>query len=255
MTDTSSATSSPTSNSAPKTTKTVGVLGGMGPAATLDFFSKLLAKSKAVSDQGNLRVLIDNNPKVPNRNEAVAGTGPSPGPVLAEMAGGLEHSGADFLVMACNAAHAFVADILEAVSVPFVSMIDETVAFTREHFPDATKIGVLGSSGALDAKLYHHAFAEHGVTVVAPENGARHEFMQLLYQIKAGDLSDDVRGQMATLAANLVAEGADVVIAGCTEVPLVLLDDAVSVPLIDSTDVLVDATIAYATGLRALPGR
>lgn len=236
-------------------TRTVGVLGGMGPAATLDFFSKLLARSRATSDQANLRVLIDNNPKVPNRNEAVAGTGASPGPVLAEMAGGLEHSGADFLVMACNAAHAFVADILDATHVPFVSMIDETVTMTRERFPDATKIGVLGSSGALDAKLYHHAFAEHGVAVITPEDGARHEFMQLLYRIKAGDLSDEVRGQMATLAANLVAEGAEVVVAGCTEVPLVLLADAVSVPLIDSTDVLVDATIAYATGLRTLPGR
>ncbi|MEJ2289679.1 MAG: aspartate/glutamate racemase family protein, partial [Deinococcales bacterium] len=82
---------------------TVGVLGGLGPEATLDFFAKVLARTPARTDQDHLHLLIDNDPGVPNRNDAVAGRGPSPGPRLATMARRLEAAGADFLVMVCNA--------------------------------------------------------------------------------------------------------------------------------------------------------
>ena len=233
--------------------KTVGVLGGLGPEATLDFFAKVLAKTAAKTDQEGLRLLIDNNPTVPNRNEGVAGTGPSPAPALAEMARGLERGGADFLVMVCNAAHAFQGAITDAVDVPFVSIIEETVRATLQSVPNVKTVGVLGSSGCLDAGLYQNAFAAHDVGVFVPEGAAREKFMTLLYRIKAGDKGKEVRGAVQELAEGLIAGGAEAVIAGCTEVPLVLFEGDLPCPLINSTDVLVDATVAYARGERALP--
>ena len=233
--------------------KTVGVLGGLGPEATLDFFAKVLAKTGAKTDQEGLHLLINNNPGVPNRNEAVAGTGPSPAPMLAEMARALEGAGVDFLVMVCNAAHAFGGAVTDAVNIPFVSLIEETVRATVEALPDVEKVGVLGSSGCLDARLYQNAFAEHNVGVLVPEGEARERFMTLLYRIKAGDKGAEVRGAMRALADELIQRGAEAVIAGCTEVPLVLFEGDISCPLVNSTDVLVDATIAYAKGERALP--
>jgi aspartate racemase len=230
---------------------TVGVLGGMGPEATLDFFAKLLAATPAESDQDRLRVLIDNNPKVPNRNEAVAGAGPSPGPLLAEMARGLERSGADFLVMPCNAAHAFQADIEAAVNVPFVSIVEETVAETARVAPTLSTVGVLAAAGSLDARLYPEAFARREIEVLEPRGNARESFMGLLYQIKSGDLGAEVRNRMAELAEGLIANGAEALIAGCTEVPLVLSGDRLARPLVNSTDALVTATIDYATGARS----
>ena len=233
--------------------KTVGVLGGLGPEATLDFFAKVLAETGAKTDQEGLHLLINNNPKVPNRNEAVAGTGPSPAPMLAEMARALERGGADFLVMVCNAAHAFQEDITDAVGIPFVSIIEETVRATLRALPGAERVGVLGSSGCLDARLYQNAFAAHGVRVLEPEGAAREEFMTLLYRIKAGDKGAEVREAMRRLAEELVQGGAEAVVAGCTEVPLVLFESDLPCPLINSTDVLVDAAIDYARGERALP--
>ena len=233
--------------------KTVGVLGGLGPEATLDFFAKVLAKTRADTDQEGLRLLIDNNPAVPNRNEGVAGTGPSPAPMLAEMARGLERAGADFLVMVCNAAHAFEGAITDAVDVPFVSLIEETVRAAVRRVPNLKTVGVLGSSGCLDAKLYQNAFAAHDVGVLVPEGEARERFMRLLYRIKAGDKGPEVREAMRELAEELLRGGAEAVIAGCTEVPLVLFENDLPCPLINSTDVLVDAAIAYAKGERALP--
>ena len=233
------------------TSKTVGVVGGLGPEATLDFFSKVLAKTHAATDQEHLHLIINNRPDVPNRNEAVAGTGPSPGPALAENARSLAAAGADFLVMVCNAAHAFQEDITSAVDLPFVSIINETVRATLSQVPRVKKVGVLGSSGCLDARLYQDAFAERGVSTLVPEGESRDTFMKLLYKIKGGDKGDEVKAEMLKLAHALVDDGAEAIIAGCTEVPLVLLADDLAVPLVNSTDVLVESTIAYASGSRS----
>lgn len=230
------------------------MLGGLGPEATLDFFAKVLKSTSATSDQEHLHLIIDNNPKVHNRNDAVAGLGPSPGPQLAEMAKRLEGAGADFLVMVCNAAHAFQGDILEAVRIPFVSIIEETVAATLARAPEVGCAGVLAASACLDTSLYDHAFASQGVSTVTPQGESRERFMTLLYRIKAGNTGAEVQGEMIDLAMELCARGAEVIVAGCTEVPLVLTERSLPCELINSTDVLVEATIAYATGARALPG-
>lgn len=224
----------------------------MGPEATLDFFARVLAVTPADRDQDHLHLLIDNNPQVPNRNEAVAGTGPSPAPVLAAMAERLVAAGAEVLVMPCNAAHAFADAITAATDVPFLNIVTETVAEAKRRLPGLRRVGVLAAAGAHDAGLYRDAFGEHGVEVLHPEGDARERFMALLYRIKRGHKGADVRDAMAALASELVEAGAQMIIAGCTEVPLVLAADAVTVPLVNSTDVLVAATVAFATGADAL---
>jgi len=229
-------------------TKTVGVLGGMGPAATLDFFARTLAAAHATRDQDHIRLIIDCNPSVPDRNEAVAGKGPSPAPVLQEMARGLEAAGAELLVMPCNAAHAFLDDIKSATSLPVISIIEVTVEAARRALPRAKRIGVLASSGATDAKLYQTAFAPLGVEALVPEGAARERFMTTLYRIKGGDLCAEVRTHMRDVANDLIADGAEAVIAGCTEVPLVLNAADIRAPLINSTECLVEAAIAAARG-------
>ncbi len=235
--------------------RVVGVLGGLGPEATLDFYARVLALTPAARDQDHLHLIIDSNPAVPNRNEAVAGTGPSPGPLLSEMAAGLERAGADFLVMVCNAAHAYQRDIEAAVSIPFVSLIEETCEAALRAVPNVKKVGVLGSSGCLGAGLYQIAFAERGVTAIVPENAERDTFMRTLYRIKAGDKGADVRETMRALAESLIDRGAQAVVAGCTEVPLVLSGDALACPLIDSTAVLAERTVFYARhGLASVLG-
>lgn len=222
----------------------------MGPEATLDFYAKVLALTPAARDQDHVRLLIDANPAVPNRNEAVAGRGPSPGPALAAMAAGLERAGAEVLVMVCNAAHAFQADIERAVGIPFVSLIEATSDAALQRVPGARQVGVLGSSGCLDAGLYQRALAARGVEALVPEGAEREAFMRLLYRIKAGDKGPPVRAEMRTLAAALTGRGAEAVIAGCTEVPLVLGADDLPAPLIDGAEVLARRVLELA-GVRA----
>ena len=230
---------------------TVGVLGGLGPEATLDFYAKLLRATPAARDQDHLRVLLDVNPQVPDRNAALAGTGPSPAPALIGMARGLEGAGADFLVLVCNTAHAWAAELQAAVDIPLVSLIGETVDEVARA--GAERVGLLAADGALRAGLYQTALAERGLDVLALSEAGQMRFMQLLYRIKAGHTGEAERAEMRALAAQLLDQGADLILAGCTEVPLVLDQDDVSVPLVSSTDVLVRRTVVYATGEASLP--
>ncbi len=227
--------------------RTIGVLGGMGPAATLDFLAKLQRATPATSDQDHVHVLVDLNPKVPDRNAALAGTGPSPASVLADMAAGLERAGADGLVMVCNSAHAFAPEVRAALGrAPLLSLIEETVAAVRRGYPAVRRVGLLAAAACLDARLYQAAFAAEGVDVIAPEGELRARFMALLYRLKAGELGVDSRAEMQGITERLSAQGAELIVSGCTEVPLVLRPTDIDTPLVDSTDVLVAAALAFA---------
>lgn len=226
--------------------KTIGVIGGMGPAATADFFAKLVAATDARTDQDHLRILVDNNPRIPNRNDAIAGRGPSPGPHLAAAARGLEEAGADFLVIACNTAHAFQPEIETAVSIPLLSMIEATVDAAMAN--GGERFGVLAADGCRRARLYDRAFEAHGVQSLLVDADVQVEFMKLIFRVKAGDTGEDVRARIEAMAQSLNARGAQAIVAACTEVPLVLSSDALAIPVINSTDALVARAVAYATG-------
>ncbi|OYU16082.1 MAG: aspartate racemase [Alphaproteobacteria bacterium PA4] len=221
--------------------RTIGIIGGMGPAATIDFASRLLAASGATGDAGHPHLLIDCNPNVPDRNAARAGVGPSPGPALAAMARGLAAQGAELLAMPCNAAHGWAGDIIAATDVPFISLIDAAVAAALAARP--ARVGLLAVGATLDARLYHDRLADAGVTAI---DGDRAVVQPLVTAIKGGDTGSAIRAAMAAEAARLVGAGAEVIIAACTEVPLVLAADAVTVPYVDATAALVAAVLAAA---------
>jgi aspartate racemase len=238
---------------APSAGLVIGVLGGMGPQATADFLTKLTAATPAGCEQDHLRVHIDSNPKVPDRSEAIAGRGISPGAALAAMAAGLERAGADFLVMPCNTAHAFEPDIRRAVSVPFVSVIEETRAACEHAFPYARHFGLLATSGCIHALLYQNAFARIGRHTVVLDAADQESLMALLYRIKLGDRSDAVRAAMRTYGEALIDAGAEMVVAACSEVPLVLADGDLTRPVLDATDLLARRCVRYAYGFEPLP--
>lgn len=231
----------------------LGVLGGMGPQATADFLQKLVQVTPARTEQDHLRVLVDSNPKVPDRNAALAGQGGSPGPVLAAMAAGLERAGAQLLVMACNTAHAWEAEVRQAVRIPFVGIVQEASDACLREVPSARTVGLLAAPGCIAAGLYQSALAARGLQPLLPLPEAQAEFNRLLYQIKLGAPLADLRPAMRTLAEDLVARGADALVAACTEVPLVLAQADVTRPLVDATHNLATRCLRYARGLEPIP--
>lgn len=220
--------------------RVLGVLGGMGPAATVDFLAKLQAATPAKADEDHIRVIADINPRVPNRhNDADAAARE-----LARMAGALRIAGAEVIAMPCNSAHAHAAAIRDASGLPFIDMIDEAVAAAGRT--GASTVGVLATPVALG--LYKARLEAAGLKAVLPDNDAEAAFMAVIYRIKAGDLGPQPKAAMKRLAHPLLAAGAQALIAGCTEVPLVLGAGDVDVPLVDSTQALAERCMAVCGG-------
>ena len=214
--------------------KVLGVLGGMGPAATVAFLARVQALTPAEGDADHIRVVMDMNPQVPDRNTR-------PGEAEAElgrMAMRLKAAGAEVLAMPCNTAHAQKPGIV-AAGLPFIDMIAATVAAAKGY--DARSIGILATPGG--EALYVAALTAAGVKPVVLQGDDRAAFMACVYGVKRGDVGVDNRAAMARLAEALNVAGADAVIAGCTEVPLLLDAPDVSVPLVDSAEVLAEACV------------
>ncbi|HEY3696130.1 aspartate/glutamate racemase family protein [Phenylobacterium sp.] len=223
----------------------LGLLGGMGPAATLVFLEKLQAFTPAKAEQDHIRVIADINPGVPD----LSAPGSGAGPVLAEMAGALRGAGADVLAIACNAAHAHADLIQRASGLPLIDMIE--TASDAACATGVRRVGVLGARGAL--RLYREYLAAQAMGMVSLPSDRQAVFMEALGRIKAGDLSSPVQAQMAELAADLAAEGAEAVIAGCTEIPLVLRPEEVRIEFIDPVEHLARRCVDVCLGMEAVP--
>lgn len=223
----------------------LGVLGGMGPAATVEFLARLQDYTPAEKDQDHIRVIADINPRAPDRN--VPGSGA--GAVLAEMAGALAGAGAQVLAMPCNTAHAHADLIQRASGLPLIDMIGLAAQAASET--GAMRVGVLGTKGAL--KLYREYLAARAMSLVSLPPERQEAFMVTIYRIKAGELGDDVKREMQGHAEELRRLGAEVLIAGCTEAPLVLGEGDVKLGLIDPGDLLARRSVAVCLGWEPLP--
>jgi aspartate racemase len=222
--------------------KIVGVLGGMGPDATVDFMQKVIAATPADLDQDHVHMLVDHDPSVPGRQAAILDGGEDPGPAIAAMAVRLERAGADFLVMPCNTAHFYAPQIVDAVDIPLLSIIDVTVAACADYMA----VGLMATEGCLQGGLYQDAFTAIGIEIVLPTDQELSEFMRLTFRIKSGERDAELVEGMRSLAEALVSRGAGAIVAGCTEIPLVLSDNMLDVAMISSTDLLARRTVALA---------
>ena len=228
--------------------KVIGIAGGMGPEATLDLFKKIIKMTPATCDQEHLRVIIDNNPKIKKKKKAIFEGGEDPTSALVETARNLEHSGAQLLLIACNAAHYYYREITNGVSIPVLNIMDETAAYCRRKYPSISSFGLLAGSSTVELGLYAKAFERIQRVVVAPKGKEQKKVLRCIYKIKAGDLGPAVKTELLGIVENLSHNGAEAVILGCTEIPLVLEDGDHSLPLIDATQVLAKAGIAMARG-------
>jgi aspartate racemase len=231
--------------------KIVGILGGMGPEATVDLMSRLIRLNPAMDDGDHVRCIVDNNPKVPSRIKAlIEGGGASPVPDLQDMARRLEAWGADFLAMPCNTAHFYFQDIQDAVCIPMLNLIQITVREVMEKQPEMARVGILGSTAMLLTGLYQRAFAAYGAEVVYPAPACQDRVMSAIKDIKKGAL-DQAPPALSAAMASLQGQDAGAVVVACTE--LGLLPVASPLPLHDAADILAHEIICTCKGLTTHP--
>ena len=224
--------------------KTIGIIGGMGPMATVDLFEKIVLATDAQSDQEHIHILIDNNTDIPDRTQRILGTGPSPVPEMLASVRRLTDQGADFLIMGCNTAHYFLPELQPALTVPFIDMIEETARYCFRQ--GMRHVGLLASGGTYESGIYAKAFARLGMHLTAPdEEGKRICHDIICHGVKAGNAAYDARPFKAVLR-QMEQEGVESFILGCTEMPLAVRMYHADGRFIDATQVLAEAAVRFA---------
>ncbi|MFA4662295.1 aspartate racemase [Pyrococcus kukulkanii] len=222
--------------------KVIGILGGMGPLATVELFRRIVEKTPAKRDQDHPKIIIFNNPQIPDRTAFILGKGEDPRPQLIWTAKKLEECGADFIIMPCNTAHAFIEDIQREIGIPIISMVEETAKRLSEI--GCRKAGLIATTGTIVSKVYHKALEKYGIEVILPEN--QEDVMRGIYEgVKAGNVKLG-RKILLNVARELERKGADCIIAGCTEVSVVLRQDDLKARLVDPMDVIAEVAVKLA---------
>jgi len=233
----------------------LGIVGGIGPAATVDFMSKIIRNTDARCDQEHLRLVVEHNPQIPDRTANLLGGGEDPTQALYEACKRLEANEATLIALPCNTAHAYIARIQPHLSVPIANMLHETVAHIERHWTDRPTVGLLATSGTIGAGVYHAAAAGRALDLIVPDGQHQQYVMEAIYGergVKAGCVDGPCKEALLRALAHLAERGATVVILGCTELPLILEQHpayrigAQTVALLDPTDLLARYCVAVA---------
>jgi len=216
--------------------QTIGILG-VAPYATADFYNKVLDATPARKDWEHIRVLIDNNPKIPSRGRAIDLGETDPSPFIRDAIIELGRRGADFVAIPCNTAHYFYERFTRGVEIPVLNIIEETVSYILTNQPQLKKMGIMASRITTHYKLYDRFLVKEGADVISlpEEQGA---ITEIIESVKVGDRGPAIREKTRSIATKLVGRGAEAIILGCTELSIVFGRGDLPVPVYDSSEIL-----------------
>ncbi|HCT93244.1 MAG: aspartate racemase [Bacteroidetes bacterium GWE2_39_28] len=226
--------------------KTLGILGGMGPEATSYLFNLIIKNTKVKKDQDHIPVVIFNYPQIPDRTLNIVENGESPLLYLIKGMKLLEKAKADVVIIPCNTAHYYIEEINKYSTLPILNMIELTSKHVKEM--PVKKIGVMATTGTIRTKLYQRNLENLGLEVVLPTEKEQQELvMEAVYGkrgVKAGYKKEPKR-LLKEISQRLSERGAEVIIAGCTEIPLVLSRKDIPVELVNPMEILAKAAVTY----------
>lgn len=230
----------------------IGVIGGMGPAATAHFLTRLVALTPAKEDAEHIPVLVDNNPQIASRiNYIIHRSGPSPAPTLTAMGQALERNGASALAMPCNTAHWFADDIARAVTIPLLNMIDLSVAEAAQRHDQGSSVGMLASPAVRKTCLFDASARTAGLELMF---ACEDRLLTLIQRIKAEGRSRTAEAELHLVASTLRDRGAKSLLIACSELSIIASALSDEFDAIDTLDVLARASIAFSTSKSAIGG-
>ncbi|MCY6957756.1 cysteate racemase [Clostridium brassicae] len=229
--------------------KTLGVLGGMGPEATADLFKKIVNYTAAEKDQEHIHIIVEDNAKIPDRTSYILGKGENPVNDLIETAMRLKLMGADIIVMPCNTAHYFLDEIKKVVDVSFINMIDEVAKYILNRYKN-DEVGLLATKGTYEGRVYEKYFQKYNINIVQPSGKYKSLISELIYQVKKG-----VKSFKTDLIKEMLNEfkdkGIKTIVLGCTELPILFdnlhFDELKEFNFISSTDILARRAVKMAS--------
>lgn len=229
--------------------KIVGILGGMGPEATIDLFARIVEETHAKCDEDHLRIIIDNNPKMPSRQDAILNGGESPVPAMVETAKNLKNAGADFIIIGANTAHYFYDEVSSQVDIPFLHIINEAVKELLRTYSNVKKVGVMATNAAVKTRLYNKCCVKFNLEVIDLDEETQNKVHNAIFDFKYNGKTEENVKSASECVEKLISLGAEAVIMGCTEIPVILKNKVFSIPLIDPNDIIAKVAVAYAKNL------
>jgi aspartate racemase len=234
----------------PERRATIGILGGMGPLATVDLYGKIVSLTPAGRDQEHIPVVVYADPRVPDRTAALLDGGEDPVPWLVYGAQRLAALDPDFIVIPCNTAHAFLGRVQPQVDKPILSMIDAAADAIATGYPEVRLVGLLATSGTISTEMYQRALARRGIDTITPDEETQQRcVMTAIHNVKAGDTRPATTSMLVEASNQLAQRGAGALLAACTEIPVVLQQRNVRLPLVDATEALARLAVMTAQQL------
>ena len=227
--------------------KIIGILGGMGVGVTAELLHRIIDLIGAKTEQDNFHIIINHNPKIPDRTRAILYGGESPLPLLKSSLQALIKTGVDFIAIPCNTVHYYYDVIQRDVPIPIIHMIKEVVEKTLLVKRELKVAGLLATTGTVRVGLYQNEFVKKHVKVILPEENEQNIVMHSIMEIKSRVNSNKVKGQIIEIAGKLIDRQAEVIIIGCTDISLVVNDGDLNVPMVDSLQVLTEKTVSMAS--------
>ena len=224
-------------------------MGGLGPEATVFLFQKILQYTPASKDQEHLRILIDNNPKIPERLPAILGTGPDPVPMMVSSGQALIRAGAEFIIIPCVSAHHFLPDLRRKIALPILSMLDEASIDIKASRPPIKTVGLVAAEGTMKIGLFQNRLSNEGIQTIIPEGNDRVEVQEYIFRIKDTRAKHDRREiarKFGEIAERMVVRGAEAILIGCTEISIVMDSESFAVRGFDALTILAKAAIREA---------
>ena len=221
--------------------KTVGILGGMGPAATVDLFNKIVNQTPVNEEKDHLPIVIYNNPQIPSRVDAILRNGPSPLPALIQTAQELEKLNVDSIVMPCHTAHNWYEELQDAIKTPIINMVTNTYnILNKNKFYHHKKLLLLATPGTIERKIYSNQFMNSNIELITPNEIEQRTVSEVILDVKKGEqLPSKSLNRLLNILQNYEQKGVVGVIGGCTEIPLIF-------PYVKNSMVKIDHTLLLA---------
>lgn len=223
--------------------RVLGIIGGMGPLATVKMIEKIVMLTDAKCDQDHLHILVDINTSIPDRTSYLIGTGEDPRRDLIHSAKLLCTMGADYLIMPCNTAHYFYSDIVKEINIPFLHMIEETARAIKASNPESVKVGLLATEGTCKTGVYDDTFREYGMQVIKPSMQKQKYVSDVIYGIKENRKIDI--DSFLSAADELKAMGCDTFVLGCTELSVLHTQYKLQGNFVDSMEIIAKSAIRF----------
>lgn len=232
--------------------KKLGIIGGMGSVAAAYLFKRVVELTPTSVDQEYIETFLHNNTSVPDRTKGILFGGESPLPELKRSVSILNQFGIDYVIIACMTSHYFIPDLQKESRAGIIDAIEETVEFTKNNHPGAKKVGVLASTGAIKLGLFQKRFQSRNIeTVILNDTDQQKHFMEPIYEewgIKAGHITGRPKERFLEAVDIMRKSGAEVLIAGCSELPLVLRQEELSIPMVDANEILASRAVTLCMG-------